>query len=114
MFVNQNSDIKAFSLLCGWALKHNQKYGKKGSRKRIALQVVALLKHFFLEGNIHKNRRMNGDNMRDKPVEKQEKGELVQNVEIPEVSTINNWIIRFAAKSKKNLSEQVIASSSIV
>ncbi|CAI2184090.1 13298_t:CDS:2, partial [Funneliformis geosporum] len=53
-------------------LKHNQKYGKKDSVKRIASQVVALLKRFFLDGNIHKNRRINGNNMRDKLVEKQE------------------------------------------
>jgi len=69
-----------------------------------------LLERFFLEGNVHKNRRMNGHNMRDKLVEKQESGELAQDIEIPEVSTINNWITRFAAKSKKTLSEQAIDS----
>ncbi|GBB93180.1 hypothetical protein RclHR1_21260001 [Rhizophagus clarus] len=100
----------AFPLLCGWALKHNQKYGKKGSGKRIAPQVIALLERFFLDGNVHKNRRMNMNNMRDKLVEKQESGELAHNIEISEVSSINNWIARFAAKSKKNLSEQAIAS----
>ncbi|CAB4493632.1 unnamed protein product [Rhizophagus irregularis] len=105
-----DSDVKAFPLLCGWALKHNQKYGKKGSGKRIAPQVMALLERFFLEGNVHKNRRMNGYNMRDKLVEKQESGELARDIEIPEVSSINNWIARFAVKSKKNLSEQAIAS----
>ncbi|CAB5184096.1 hypothetical protein RhiirA5_433782 [Rhizophagus irregularis] len=88
MFANPNSDVKAFPLLCGWALKHNQKYGKKGSEKRIAPQVIALLERFFLE----------------------ESGELARDIEIPEVSSINNWIARFAAKSKKNLSEQAIAS----
>ena len=103
-----NSNVRAFPLLCGWALKHNQKYGKKGSGKRIAPQVVALLERFFLEGNIHKNKRMNGHNMREKLVEKQESGELAQDIEIPEASSINNWITRFAAKSKKNLSEQAI------
>ena len=64
------TDVNVFPLLCSWALKHNQKYGKKGSGKRIASQVVALLERFFLDGNIHKNRRMNGNNMRDKLVEK--------------------------------------------
>jgi hypothetical protein len=108
MFVNQNRDIREFPLLCGWALKHNQKYGKKGSGKRIAPQVVVLLERFFLEGNIHKNRRMNGHSMREKLVEKQENGELARDVEIPELSSINNWITRFASKSKKNLSEQAI------
>jgi hypothetical protein len=57
-------------------LKHNQKYGKKDSGKRIASQVITLLECFFLEGNVHKNRRINGHNMRDKLVEKQESGEL--------------------------------------
>ncbi|CAB4468410.1 unnamed protein product [Rhizophagus irregularis] len=104
-----DSNVSAFPLLCGWALKHNQKYGKKGSGKRIAPQVIALLERFFLDGNVHKNRRMNGHNMRDKLVEKQENGELARDIEIPEVTSINNWIARFAAKSKKDLSEQAIA-----
>jgi hypothetical protein len=39
-------DVNVFPLLCGWALKHNQKYGKKGSGKRIAPQIVALLDRF--------------------------------------------------------------------
>ncbi|CAG8658491.1 21621_t:CDS:2, partial [Rhizophagus irregularis] len=106
-----NSNVSAFPLLCGWALKHNQKYGKKGSGKRIAPQVIALLERFFLDGNVHKNRRMNGYNMRDKLVEKQENGELARDIEIPEVTSINNWIARFAAKSKKDLSEQAIADT---
>ncbi|CAB5198152.1 unnamed protein product [Rhizophagus irregularis] len=104
-----DSNVSAFPLLCGWALKHNQKYGKKGSGKRIAPQVIALLERFFLDGNVHKNRRMNGHNMRDKLVEKQENGELAQDIEIPEVTSINNWTARFVAKSKKDLSEQAIA-----
>ncbi|RGB34409.1 hypothetical protein C1646_760611 [Rhizophagus diaphanus] len=58
--------------------------------KRIAPQVIALLERFFLEGNVHKNRRMNGYNMRDKLVEKQESSELVQDIKIPKVSSINN------------------------
>lgn len=82
MFANPNSDVKVFPLLCSWALKHNQKYGKKDSGKRIAPQVIALLERFFLEGNVHKNRRMNGYNMRDKLVEKQESGELARDIEI--------------------------------
>lgn len=53
---------------------------------------------------------MNGYNMREKLVEKQESGELAHDIEIPEVSSINNWITRFAAKSKKNLSEQAMDS----
>ncbi|RGB28161.1 hypothetical protein C1646_768175 [Rhizophagus diaphanus] len=92
------------------ALKHNQKYGKKSLGKRIAPQVVVLLESFFLEGNVYKNRRMNGHTMRDKLVEKQENGELARDIEIPEVFFINNWIARFSVKSKKNLSEQAIAS----
>ncbi|GBC02273.1 hypothetical protein RclHR1_04530015 [Rhizophagus clarus] len=82
----------AFPLLCDWALKHNQKYGKKGLGKRIAPQVIALLERFFLDGNVHKNRRMNGNNMQDKLVKKQESGKLAHDIKIPEVSSINNWI----------------------
>ncbi|CAG8750926.1 15130_t:CDS:2, partial [Rhizophagus irregularis] len=108
-----NSNVSAFPLLCGWAPKHNQKYGKKGSGKRIAPQVIVLLERFFLDGNVHKNRRMNGHNMRDKLVEKQENGELARDIEIPEVTSINNWIARFATKSKKDLSEQAIAGEVI-
>ncbi|UZO19770.1 uncharacterized protein OCT59_011041 [Rhizophagus irregularis] len=109
-----DSNVSAFPLLCGWAPKHNQKYGKKGSGKRIAPQVIVLLERFFLDGNVHKNRRMNGHNMRDKLVEKQENGELARDIEIPEVTSINNWIARFATKSKKDLSEQAIAGFYVV
>ncbi|CAG8658364.1 12587_t:CDS:2 [Funneliformis caledonium] len=37
-----------FHLPLGWALKCNQKYGKKGSGKRLAKEVVAALTHFFM------------------------------------------------------------------
>ncbi|CAG8559377.1 7143_t:CDS:2 [Funneliformis mosseae] len=50
---------------------------------------------------------MNGYTMRENLVEKHESGELAQNVEIPEVPSINNWITRFTAKSKKNLFDKI-------
>ncbi|RIB23511.1 hypothetical protein C2G38_2032692 [Gigaspora rosea] len=57
-----------FPLNLGWALKVNQKFGKKGARKRISPEIRILLEGYFLaEGEI-----------------KMEK--------VPKVSTIQNWI----------------------
>ena len=39
-----------FQLEKGWALKSNQKYGQRGSGKRITITVKAYLEGFFLAG----------------------------------------------------------------
>ncbi|RHZ61185.1 hypothetical protein Glove_349g83 [Diversispora epigaea] len=71
-----------FHLSCGWALKCNQKYGKKGSGK-------------------------SAKDMLDGLKEMVENNELTAEA-IPSLKTIENWITRFSSQSKKEHAEQFL------
>ena len=58
-FKNQIDDI----MPSGWALKENQKYGKKGGGKRISKSVVVILQSLFLSGNADKSHRCSAKDM---------------------------------------------------
>ncbi|KAF0466652.1 hypothetical protein F8M41_026155 [Gigaspora margarita] len=45
-----SNPIQQFPLNTGWAFKHKHKYGRKGARKRLSLDVVEILKRFFIAG----------------------------------------------------------------
>jgi len=47
-----------FPLSSGWATKEVQKYGEKGSGKRIKKRILAILEEYFLAGNVDKSYRM--------------------------------------------------------
>ena len=49
--------MNEFPLTLGWALKANQKFGKRGVGKRISSKVRILLEGYFLAGNINKSDR---------------------------------------------------------
>ena len=72
-------------LSSGWALKENQKYGKKGSGKRMKKHVVEILQSLFLADD--------GD---------------IDCEDIPKESTIQNWINRYSAAFKKASTEQAL------
>jgi len=46
-----------FALSSGWALKENQKFGKKGGGKRISKNVILYLKAYFLARDINKSEK---------------------------------------------------------
>ncbi len=48
-------DATEFPLSSGWATKEVQKYGKKGSGKRIKKRILAILEECFLAGNVDKS-----------------------------------------------------------
>ncbi|CAG8723216.1 14299_t:CDS:2, partial [Funneliformis caledonium] len=77
-----------------WAFKCNQKYGKKGSEKRLVKELVAALTHYFMD-------------MLDRLKEMVENGELIAEV-IPSLKTIENWITRFSSSSKKEHGERFL------
>ena len=56
-------DIESFPLVSGWALQSNQKYGKKGSEKRMMATVKAYLERYFLVGNVNKTDRISAKDM---------------------------------------------------
>ncbi|RGB44024.1 hypothetical protein C1646_749247 [Rhizophagus diaphanus] len=57
-------DIKeVYPLQTGWALKENQKFGKKGVEKRMTNQVKVLLEGYFMAGNADKSNRYTAQDM---------------------------------------------------
>ncbi|RHZ50886.1 hypothetical protein Glove_490g73 [Diversispora epigaea] len=96
-----------FHLSCGWALKCNQKYGKKGSGKRLAKKVVATLTQFFMIGQRDPSNRYSAKDMLDGLKEMVENNELTAEA-IPSLKTIENWITRFSSQSKKEHAEQFL------
>jgi len=52
MYCRPLDAITEFPLSSGWATKEVQKYGKKGSEKRIKKKILAILEECFLAGNI--------------------------------------------------------------
>jgi hypothetical protein len=58
------------------ALKRNQKYGKKGSGKRLTKEVVAALTHFFMVGQRDPSDRYTAKDMLDGLKEMAGNGEI--------------------------------------
>ncbi|POG78563.1 hypothetical protein GLOIN_2v1535525, partial [Rhizophagus irregularis DAOM 181602=DAOM 197198] len=98
-----------FQLEKGWALKSNQKYGQRGSGKRITITVKAYLEGFFLAGNVNKTDRMSAKDMVTELKKLAEEGEI-QNDEVPEIKTIEGWITRYSASLRKESAEQRVIS----
>jgi hypothetical protein len=97
--------------MLGWALKENQKFGKKGGGKRISKHIVALLEGYFLAGNLDKSNRYSAQEMWNELTKLVKEGSLEEN-DIPKVSTIQNWIARYAAQHKQNMAQR--ASQSVI
>ena len=93
-----------FPLENGWALKNNQKYGQRGSGKRITLTVRAYLEGFFLAGNLNKTDRMSAKDMITELKKLAEEGEIQKN-EVPEIKTVKGWITRYSASLRKESAE---------
>ncbi|CAG8691925.1 10113_t:CDS:2, partial [Funneliformis caledonium] len=91
---------KMFELKRGWALKSNQKYGKRGAERRITTVVKSYLESYFLAGNINKTDRMTAKDMVEQLQNLANEGEI----QVEDVSEI--------AKSKKHSAEMTIAEGS--
>ncbi|CAB4478208.1 unnamed protein product [Rhizophagus irregularis] len=83
------ADIESFSLTNGWALRNNQKYGKKGSGKHITATVKLTL--------------------RDISCQKMQTKQIVYDV--PEIKTVEGWIARFLSSLRKEYAVQRIAEN---
>ncbi|CAG8771059.1 10212_t:CDS:2, partial [Cetraspora pellucida] len=95
MDVDKSPDITLFSLPLGWALKHNQKYGKKEG-KRLSKKCQA-----------NSSDRYTASDMHNGLLELVESGEINEE-DIPTQSTIENWINHYSQESKKEAAEQVL------
>jgi hypothetical protein len=88
------------------ALKNKQKYGIRGRGKRMRKKVKFYLEGYFLAGNINKTDRMTAKEMVSQLHVLAHEGEIqVEN--IPEVTTVANWITRYAANLKKLLAQKM-------
>ena len=96
LFYNLNSCKKFVS---GWALKEFQK-NQKEKIKRMSLKVKGLLEIMFHTGTLNPNHKMSAENMHEELLERVQQGEL-EEVELPKISTIANWITRIYAGWKK-------------
>ncbi|CAH1759168.1 11954_t:CDS:2, partial [Entrophospora sp. SA101] len=95
-----------FELEKGWALKSKQKYGIRGGGKRMTKKIKSYLEGYFLAGNVNKVDRMTAKEMVSQLHILADEGEIqVEN--IPEVTTVANWITRYAANMKKLLAQKV-------
>ncbi|CAG8804746.1 33158_t:CDS:2 [Gigaspora margarita] len=86
----------------GWALKENQKYGKKDSGKHIKKNVKQLLISILLNGNINSHDKLNAQEMHGS-LQKFVASREVEKEDVPNVSMIKNWIntIQLSLKSKQ-------------
>ena len=89
----------------GWAVKGNQKYSKKGGGKRIKKHVKQFLISMFLNGNINPHDKLTAQEMHDSLQEFVVSGE-VEKEDVPNVSTIKNWINSYSAEFKEQATQK--------
>ncbi|CAG8645343.1 3008_t:CDS:2, partial [Scutellospora calospora] len=94
MDIDKSPDITLFLLPLGWALKYNQKYGKKGG-KRLSKDVVEALKRFFILGQANSSDRYTASDMHNSLLELVESG-VINEEDVPTQNTIENWINRYS------------------
>jgi hypothetical protein len=91
----------------GWALRENQKFGKRGGGKHIPEQVKQLLRTYFLSGNVDKTNRFTAETMLADLKQRVETSELDVS-DLPKITTIENWIKRFSREHKKETAEKAL------
>jgi hypothetical protein len=102
------SDVESFPLMNGWALRNNQKYGKKGSGKHMTATVKAYFEGYFLSGNANKTDYMSAKNMVKELQNLAKEGEI-QPGDVLEIKTVEGWIERFLSSLRKEYAVQRIA-----
>ncbi|CAH1768947.1 949_t:CDS:2 [Entrophospora sp. SA101] len=107
---NQSIDINVLlkeKLLPGFALKGNQKFGKKGGGKHLNVNVVEKLKVMFLQGNIDNYMKMSAEDMLSNLNDLAKENEIEED-DIPTLQQIKSWISRFNQKYKKESSNSLL------
>ena len=102
------SDIKkVYPLQTGWALKENQKFGKRGAGKRMTNQVRALLEGYFMAGNADKSNRYTAQDMQYELDKCAQEGEIDKD-DIPKITTIQNWISKTTREHREEAANKVL------
>ncbi|PKK56838.1 hypothetical protein RhiirC2_799202 [Rhizophagus irregularis] len=101
-------DVKeVYPLQIGWALKENQKFGKKGAGKRMTNQVRALLEGYFMAGNADKSNRYTAQNMQRELEKCAQEGEIDKD-DVSKVITIQNWISKTTREHREEAATRVL------
>ncbi|RGB22493.1 hypothetical protein C1646_822525 [Rhizophagus diaphanus] len=96
-----------FALSSGWALKENQKFGKKEGGKRISKNVILYLEVYFLARDINKSEKYTAQEMHNELKDLVEEG-VLEEEKILKISTISNWISRYAQTYRKLKAQQAL------
>ncbi|GBC00587.1 hypothetical protein RclHR1_03900004 [Rhizophagus clarus] len=105
---SERIDIKeVYPLKSGWALKENQKFGKKGAGKRMTSQVRALLEGYFMAGNADKSNRYTAQDMKNELDKCAQEGEIDKD-NVPKVTTIQNWISKTTREHREEAANRVL------
>ncbi|CAB4475599.1 unnamed protein product [Rhizophagus irregularis] len=86
--------------------KEVQKYGKKGSGKRIKKRILTILEEYFLAGNVDKSYQMTAQDMWNLLTLKAQKGEI-ESSNVPKVMTIQSWITCYTAQLCEKSAQKV-------
>ena len=92
-------------------LKNNQKFGRKGGGKCIPKIIVKHLKPCFHSGNHDKSQRFTPEDMHKELLEESACNSQFSPDEIPKVETIRNWISRYSAEMKKDVTDKIFTNS---
>ncbi|RIB10304.1 hypothetical protein C2G38_2043609 [Gigaspora rosea] len=103
-------ELSNILLPASWALKETQKFGIKGKGKCISKNVVPLLEAFFFVGDANKSNRYTAEDMLNELHSMAREG-LLEDDEIPKLTTISNWISGYAKKHRQDLAKQSIEAS---
>jgi hypothetical protein len=106
LLLNNNMNLKNLlneKLKLGFALKSNQKYGKKGGKK-FDLNIIERLKSMFLAGNIEKSKKYSAEDMLKELQRLVENNELEAD-NILSLQQIKSWISRFSQHHKRQAAE---------
>ncbi|RIB23577.1 hypothetical protein C2G38_2170852 [Gigaspora rosea] len=90
--------------VAGWCLKKKQKRSR-ASVKRLTPQVKGLLETIFHTGTASPRNKMSVIEMQQELLSQSQEGEINE-TDIPEVSTISNWIGGFARAWKRAMAER--------
>ncbi|CAG8448659.1 5750_t:CDS:2 [Cetraspora pellucida] len=88
------------------ALKHNQKYKKKGDKK-LSKDVVEALKRFFILGQANSSNCYTTSDMHNGLLELVE-SKMINEENVSTQNTIENWINHYLQESKKEAAEQAL------
>ncbi|CAG8698760.1 9736_t:CDS:1, partial [Cetraspora pellucida] len=92
------------NFVASWCLKEKQKKSRT-SVKRLTPEIKNLLETMFHTGTASPRNKMSASVMQQELLRRSRKGEINE-ADIPEVTTISNWISGFSRAWKREMAER--------